>query len=47
MLGFPGGSLLKNLPASAGNAGSMLGPGRSPGEGMAPCFSILAWKIHG
>ena len=33
MLGFPGGSSLKNLPASAGNAGSMLGSGRSPGEG--------------
>ena len=33
MLGFPGGSLLKNLPARAGNAGSMRGPGRSPGEG--------------
>ena len=33
MLGFPGGSLLKNLPASAGNADLMLGPGRYPGEG--------------
>ena len=29
---FSGGSVVKNLPASAGDAGSILGPGRSPGE---------------
>ena len=34
--GFPGGSAVKNPPASAGNAGgsgSILGLGRSPGGG--------------
>ena len=34
--GFPGGSMLKNLPANAGDlgdAGSIPGPGRSPGGG--------------
>ena len=30
--GFPGGSLVKNPPANAGNAGSIPGSGRSPGE---------------
>ena len=29
---FSGGSVVKNLPASAGDAGSIPGPGRSPGE---------------
>ena len=32
-MGFPGGSVVKNLPASAGDAGSIPGLGRSPGEG--------------
>ena len=31
--GFPGGSVVKNLPASAGDTGSIPGSGRSPGEG--------------
>ena len=31
--GFPGGSVVKNLPANAGNSGSIPGSGRSPGEG--------------
>ena len=31
--GFPGGSVVKNLPANAGNAGLIHGSGRSPGEG--------------
>ena len=31
--GFTGGSVLKNLPASAGDMGSVPGLGRSPGEG--------------
>ena len=30
---FPGGSVVKNLPANAGDAGSIPGSGRSPGEG--------------
>ena len=33
ILGFPGGSVAKNLPASAGDTGSIPGSGRSPGEG--------------
>ena len=32
-LGFPGGSVVKNLPANAGEVGSIPGSGRSPGEG--------------
>jgi len=32
-MGFPGGSAVKNLPANAGDAGSVPGLGRFPGEG--------------
>ena len=28
--GFPGGSVVKNLPANAGDVGSIPGPGRFP-----------------
>ena len=31
--GFPSGSVVKNLPASAGNVGPIPRSGRSPGEG--------------
>ena len=31
--GFPGGSVVKNLPANAGDQGLIPGSGRSPGEG--------------
>ena len=30
---FPGGSVVKNPPANTGDSGSVLGLGRSPGEG--------------
>ena len=33
MGGFPGGSVVKNLPANAGDAGSIPGSGMFPGEG--------------
>ena len=33
ILGFLGGSVVKNLPANAGDVGSISGSGRSPGEG--------------
>ena len=33
LLGFPDGSVVKNLPANAGDAGSIPGLGRSPEEG--------------
>ena len=42
---FPGGSEVKNLPANAGDAGSIPGSGRSPGGGMATHSSIFAWEI--
>ena len=32
-MGFSGGSVVKNLPANAGDAGLTLRSGRSPGEG--------------
>ena len=31
--GFPGDPVVKNLPANAGDTGSIPGSGRSPGEG--------------
>ena len=31
--GFPGGSVVKNLPVNAGDKGLIPGLGRSPGEG--------------
>ena len=31
--GFPGNSVIKNLPANSGDAGLIPGLGRSPGEG--------------
>jgi len=33
LLGFPGGSLVNNLPANTGHTGSMPELGRSPGGG--------------
>ena len=32
-MGFPGGSVVKNLPANTGVTGSVPGSGGSPGEG--------------
>ena len=32
-MGFPGGSVVKNLFANAGDMGSIPGSGRPPGEG--------------
>ena len=32
-MGFPGGAVVKKLPAIAGDVGSICGSGRSPGEG--------------
>ena len=45
---FPGGSVVKNLPANTGNIGDVgLSPGlrRSPKKTMATRSSILAWRI--
>ena len=33
MMGFAGGSVVKNPPANSGGAGTVLGSGGSPGEG--------------
>ena len=43
LLGFPGGSVVKNLHASSGDSGLILGSGRSPGVGngnplYCPCL---------
>ena len=41
MAGFPGGSVVKNLPANAGDTrdlGSVPGSARSPGEGNGNPF---------
>ena len=46
--GFPGGAVLRNPPANAGDsrdAGLIPGSGGSPGEGNGNPLSILAWKI--
>ena len=43
--GFPGGSVVKNLSANAGDANSIAGLGRSPGEGNGNPCSILPWRI--
>ena len=45
--GFPGSSAGKESDCNAGDLGSILGSGRSPGEGMATHSSNLAWRIPG
>ena len=39
--GFPGGSVVKNLPANAEEASSIPGSGRSPGVGNPLQYSFL------
>ena len=41
----PGGSVVKNLPANAGNTCLIPGSEISPGELMEAHSSILAWEI--
>ena len=43
--GFPGGSVVKNLPASAGDTGSIPGQEDPLEKEMATHSNILAWKI--
>ena len=45
IMGFPGGSVVKNPLANAGVEGSIPGSGRSPTAGNGNPLSILAWKI--
>ena len=40
-LGFPGSSMVKNLPANSEDGGSIPESGRSPGEGNDNPFQIL------
>jgi len=42
---FPGSSAGKEFTCNAGDLGSMPGLGRSPGEGTATHYSIIAWRI--
>ena len=43
--GFPGGSVIKNLPANAGDVDLILGRDNPLQKEMAGHSSILAWKI--
>ena len=43
MKGFPGGLLVKNPPADAGDKGSVPGSGRLPGEGNGNSFQYTCW----
>ena len=44
-MGFPGGSVVKNLPVSAGDVGLIPGSEDPLEKGMATHSSILAWEI--
>ena len=44
-MGFSGGSVVKNPPATAGYMGSTPGLGDPLEKGMAIYSSILAWEI--
>ena len=57
-VGLPGGSVVENLPATAGDPGSIPASGRSPGEGNGNSFQYSclgnpvdrgAWRatVHG
>ena len=43
--GFPGGSVVRNLSANAGDTGLIPGSGRSLGEENGTQSSVLAWEI--
>ena len=48
--GIPGGSVVKNLPASSGDTGDLgliPGLGRSSGREMTTISIILAWEVPG
>ena len=46
VLGFPGGTVVKNLPANAGDTGSSPGPGRfhMPRSNKAPVPQLLSLR---
>ena len=43
-LGFPGGSVIKNLPAKAGGVGLIPESRRSPGEGNGKPLQYSCWE---
>ena len=43
-LGFPGGSVIKNLPAKAGGVGLILESGRNPGGGNGNPLQYSCWE---
>ena len=45
-MGFPGSSVVKNLPANAGDTSSIPGVGRSPEEEMQPTPVFLPGESH-
>jgi len=45
LLGFPGSSVVKNLPANARDVGFIIVWGISSGEENSNPFHILAWEI--
>ena len=45
-LGFPGGSVVKNLPASTGDVVSIHESGRSPGKGNGNPLVFLCGRSH-
>ena len=45
--GFPGGSVVKNLPANAGDLGLILGREDVLEKEMATHSSIVTWESHG
>ena len=45
-VGFPGGSLVKNPPANAGDVGSIRGLGRSLGEGNVNPLQYSCLENH-
>ena len=44
-VGFPGGSVVKNLPVDAGDRGSKPGLGKSPGEGNGNQLQYSCLKL--
>ena len=45
MMGFPGGLVVENPPANAGDASSILGQEGPLEKEMATCSGVLAWEI--
>ena len=45
LMAFPGSSVVKNPPANAGDVGSVLESGRSPGEGNGNPFQYSCLGI--